>query len=102
MRQEGKEAPRGIAVLEDGEWVVPIIFGVDAASKAAAVAFAIDHNNLTLLGGNRPQPPGSRSRRPALRLILRRPRTLCCWTVPSLPLGSGSLEPNLPFYGGSP
>ena len=52
MRKAGKEPPRGIGVLDDGEWAVPVIFGVDAASKAAAVAFAIDHNNLTALGGN--------------------------------------------------
>ncbi len=52
MRREGKEPPRGIAELDDGEWAVPVIFGVDAESKAAAVAFAIDHNNLGLLGGN--------------------------------------------------
>ena len=52
MRREGKEPPRGILKLEDDEWAVPVIFGVDAESKAAAVAFAIDHNNLTLLGGN--------------------------------------------------
>jgi hypothetical protein len=52
MRQAGKEPPRGIGVLEDSEWAVPVIFGVDAASKAAAIAFAVDHNNLTLLGGN--------------------------------------------------
>jgi hypothetical protein len=52
MREAGKEPPRGIGVLEDGEWAVPVIFGVDAGSRAAAVAFAIDHNNLTLLGGN--------------------------------------------------
>lgn len=52
MRQAGKEPPRGIMALENGEWAVPIIFGVDAESKAAAVAFAIDHNNLTLLGGD--------------------------------------------------
>jgi hypothetical protein len=51
MRQAGKEPPRGIGVLEGGDWAVPVIFGVDAASKAAAVAFAIDHNNLTLIGG---------------------------------------------------
>lgn len=52
MRQAGKEPPRGIGILEDGTWCLPVIFGVDAASRAAAVAFAIDHNNLTLLGGN--------------------------------------------------
>ena len=51
MRQAGKEPPRGIGVTEDGDWAVPVIFGVDAKSRAAAVAFAIDHNNLTLLGG---------------------------------------------------
>ncbi|NJL28743.1 MAG: hypothetical protein HC897_13045 [Thermoanaerobaculia bacterium] len=51
MRAEGKVPPRGIAVLEGGQWAMPILFGVDAASRAAAVAFAIDHNNLTLLGG---------------------------------------------------
>ena len=52
MRQAGKEPPRGIGVTDDGDWATPVIFGVDAASRAAAVAFAIDHNNLTLLGGN--------------------------------------------------
>lgn len=52
MRQSGSEPPRGILALDDGEWAVPVIFGVDAESEAAAVAFAIDHNNLTLLGGD--------------------------------------------------
>ena len=53
MREEGMAPPRGVVALEDDEdWAVPIIFGVDAASRAAAVAFAIDHNNLGLLGGN--------------------------------------------------
>ena len=51
LRQSGCAAPRGIGVLEDGDWAVPVIFGVDAESRAAAVAFAIDHNNLSLLGG---------------------------------------------------
>ena len=51
MKADGRPAPRGIAVDDSGEWAVPVIFGVDAESKAAAVAFAIDHNNLTLLGG---------------------------------------------------
>lgn len=52
MQAAGKPAPRGIAVGKDGEWAVPVIFGVDAASKAAAVAFAIDHNNIGLMGSN--------------------------------------------------
>ena len=52
MRRDGKQPPRGIAVLDDGDWAIPVIFGVDAESHAAAVAFAIDHNNLTLLGGD--------------------------------------------------
>ena len=52
MRQEGMDPPRGIVKLEDDQWAVPVIFGVDAKSREAAVAFAIDHNNLGLLGGN--------------------------------------------------
>jgi hypothetical protein len=53
MREEGMAPPRGVVALkEDEDWAVPVIFGVDAESRAAAVAFAIDHNNLTLLGGN--------------------------------------------------
>ena len=52
MRRERHDPPRGIGVAENGDWAVPIIFGVDAQSHAAAVAFAVDHNNLTLLGGD--------------------------------------------------
>jgi hypothetical protein len=52
MHQTGKQPPRGIGVLDDGTWCLPIIFGLDSASRAAAIAFAVDHNNLTLLGGN--------------------------------------------------
>lgn len=51
MKADGKEPPRGIGVTDDGDWAVPAIFGVDAKSRAAAVAFAIDHNNLTMMGG---------------------------------------------------
>lgn len=51
MRREGFPAPRGIVVV-DGQWLVPILFGVDAASEAAAEAYGIDHNNITLAGGD--------------------------------------------------
>lgn len=52
MREAGRKPPRGIGQLEDGDWAIPVIFGVDAGSRAAAVAFAVDHNNLTMLGGD--------------------------------------------------
>lgn len=52
MRQEGREPPRGIGLTEDGDWAIPVLLGVDSESQAAAIAFAIDHNNLTLLGGD--------------------------------------------------
>lgn len=50
-RAQGRPPPRGILV-QDGQWLVPILFGVDADSQAAAEAFGIDDNNLTLSGGD--------------------------------------------------
>ena len=52
LRSAGKAPPRGILLLEDGEWALPVIFGVDAGSRSAAVAFAVAHNNLTLMGAD--------------------------------------------------
>lgn len=52
MRSKGKSPPRGIRETEEDDWVVPVIFGVDAESKGQAVAFALDHNNISLLGGD--------------------------------------------------
>jgi len=47
---EGKfPAPRGIVVDADSEeWLVPVLFGVDAPDEQKAIAYAIDHNNLTV------------------------------------------------------
>ena len=45
------EPPAGIAVDEEGEWYVPMQFGINAESIAAAEAFAVAHNNLTMAGG---------------------------------------------------
>lgn len=50
MQAQGRTPPRGI-VIEDGVWLVPVQFGVDAASQAAAEAYALDDNNVTLAGG---------------------------------------------------
>ncbi len=51
MREGKFDAPRGI-VDKDGEWYVPILVGVDAADALEAKAYAIDHNNLSLMGGD--------------------------------------------------
>lgn len=51
MHKGGEQPPRGVGVLPDGEWAIPVKFGVDAASRNEARAFAIDHNNLTMAGG---------------------------------------------------
>jgi len=52
MQKQGRDVPRGIALAEDGDWAVPVLFGVDAESEAAAKAYSLDHNNLTLAGGD--------------------------------------------------
>ena len=51
MHEAGEEPPRGILVDGEGRWHVPVAFGLDQQSQAAAQALAVDHNNLTLLGG---------------------------------------------------
>jgi hypothetical protein len=53
MQARGDQPPAGIAVdRTSGEWAAPIIFGNNLADQAAAEAFAIDHNNLVLAGGD--------------------------------------------------
>ena len=52
MERRGDELPIGIAQDETGEWCVPVLFGVEAESEAIARAYALDDNNLTLLGGD--------------------------------------------------
>ncbi len=51
MRAQGQEPPRGIAVV-DGAWHVPVLFGVDAASEAAAEAYGLDDNSSVLAGSD--------------------------------------------------
>jgi DNA modification methylase len=52
MEERGDDLPIGIAQDETGEWCVPVLFGVEAESEAIARAYALDDNNLTLLGGD--------------------------------------------------
>jgi hypothetical protein len=51
MQEAREEPPRGIAVDESGRWHAPVLFGVDARSRAEAEAYGVDHNLLTLAGG---------------------------------------------------
>ncbi len=50
MERSGEyELPRGLAQEKlTGFWVLPILIGTDAESEAAAAAYAVDSNNLTL------------------------------------------------------
>lgn len=53
MQHDNYSVPRGIAVNSDtGEWCMPILFGIDAESRQIAERYAIDHNNLTMTGGD--------------------------------------------------
>lgn len=49
--QNPKKPPRGVMVQE-GKWLVPVIFGVDAKSAKAAEAYGVDANNLVVMGGD--------------------------------------------------
>lgn len=50
FNQSKKSPPRGI-VVQDGKWLVPVLFGVDSESQSAAESYGIDHNNITMMGG---------------------------------------------------
>jgi len=52
MEREKMNCPRGVAVVETGEWAMAIICGVDAESEEMAISYAIDSNNITMLGGD--------------------------------------------------
>lgn len=53
MEKQGNDTPRGVLTHHDtGEWFIPVHFGVDAKTLNMAIAYAIDHNNLTVSGGD--------------------------------------------------
>jgi hypothetical protein len=52
MEKQKMDVPRGIASTKEGEWVMPLLAGVDAESVTLAKAYAIDSNNLVMSGGD--------------------------------------------------
>lgn len=51
LKNGGYSPPKGIRVI-DSEWYVPVLFGIDARSKADAEKYALDHNMMVLGGGD--------------------------------------------------
>ena len=57
MRSDGDAAPAGIAEVPEHngvefEWMVPVLVGLDLPTTGMAEAYAVDHNNLVLLGAD--------------------------------------------------
>ena len=52
MKSNGDEAPRGVDVREDGEWLMPMNHGLDSATDVQAEAYGVDHNAITISGGD--------------------------------------------------
>lgn len=51
MRAQGQARPRGVLDGVD-DWLVPVLFGLDAGSQAAAESYGVSHNLLTMAGGD--------------------------------------------------
>lgn len=52
MQAAGETPPNGIGIDEASIWYIPVLFGNDFPSQVIASAYAIDHNNLTVIGGD--------------------------------------------------
>jgi len=52
MYTQNKRPPKNIRTSDNGEWLIPVIFGVNSTDIGKAIAYAIDDNNATLLGGD--------------------------------------------------
>ena len=51
MKGSGEKPPRGVVARGDN-WLVPVLFGNDFDSQRRAEAYAVDHNNSVMLGGD--------------------------------------------------
>ncbi len=52
MHAQGDRPPRGVRVDSDGMWLIPVKVGIDQDTPEQAEALALDHNNLSLSGGD--------------------------------------------------
>ena len=52
MYKQGASPPRGVIEHPEFGWCIPVLFGLDADSQAAATRYALDHNNLPMAGGD--------------------------------------------------
>ncbi|MFB2832979.1 hypothetical protein [Floridanema evergladense] len=52
LQGQKQPPPKGIGIIKKtGEWAIPVKFGCDADSELAAKKFGLDHNLLTMAGG---------------------------------------------------
>ena len=50
IKKRNIKPPRGILTDKDGEWLVPVLIGVEAESEGKAVKYSILHNHSTIHG----------------------------------------------------
>jgi len=49
--QRGEPPPRNVELRTDGEWLIPVIRGVEFANESEAAAYLVADNRLTEIGG---------------------------------------------------
>lgn len=50
LKRLNSEPPEGIQVDSNGDWLVPVLTGIDAKNEAQAIAYSIEHNLSTIKG----------------------------------------------------
>ena len=50
LKKMEEAPPRGVEVSENGEWLIPILFGVDLEDEKEAQSYLLDSNSLSLAG----------------------------------------------------
>ena len=52
MYQQDQNPPAYIKLTESGDWAVPCIVGGNSTTEAEGLAYSLDHNSLTMAGGD--------------------------------------------------